>query len=185
MPRKTIPLLLALAILAGCHAPAAAPDPVSSPSVAPVDGPVAFHVRLGAGQHLVTSSPAPGSCPALSARIVLGHDGLALLTASGARCGTGDNGAPGNGRHGVYRGNADIPPDRTVTRTTTPLGEAALFTQPYYECTNSCKHYTEPVAVITLTAPADPDVRALTVVGERGTIDLNALTALVRDQLTP
>jgi hypothetical protein len=47
-------------LVAGCHdvgvdptpRPAGSPTPASSPTLAPVGGPVGFHVQLGAGQLL-------------------------------------------------------------------------------------------------------------------------------------
>ncbi|WP_433606597.1 hypothetical protein ACQP2P_30495 [Dactylosporangium sp. CA-139114] len=190
--RRAALLPLVLVALAGCRAPAPAPAPaakpdprpITSPSVAPVDGPVPFHVHLDAGERLSTSSPRAGACPALSTRII-GRDGNVLIAAYGADCPVSGNGSPGNGRHGVYRTSADIPSSRTTTSATTPLGDATLFEQPYYECTNSCQHYTEPVAVIALSAPAGQAIRALVVVAERGSLDLAGLQALVTRRLTP
>ena len=100
-------------------------------------------------------------------------------------CAAADNARPGNGRHGVYRTIADIPAERRSGAVTlhTALGEATAFDQPYYECTNSCKTYTEPVAVITLAHPSDPAYQALTVFSVKGSIGLDRLTALLRDQL--
>ncbi|WP_433043604.1 hypothetical protein [Dactylosporangium sp. CS-033363] len=160
-------------------------EPVASASVAPIDGPVAFHVHLDNGQRLIMNDANSTGCPAMSGRIVLGANRIVSLTAFLPQCATSDNGSPGNGRHGVYRTSADIPAGRTTTTAPTPLGEATLFTQPYYECTNSCKHYTEPVAVIALSSPGDNGVRALVVVGDRGAVDQAALTTLIHDQLTP
>jgi hypothetical protein len=65
----------------------------------------------------------------------------------------------------------------------TALGDAVVFNQPYYECTNSCHNYTEPVAVITLRQPQTADFRTLTVYSAKGTIGLDRLTAFLRDQL--
>lgn len=97
----------------------------------------------------------------------------------------GDNARPGNGRHGVYRTTADIPAERRSGAVTvhTALGQATAFNQPYYECTNSCKNYSEPVAVIALEHPGDPAFQTLTAYSEKGTIGLDRLTALLRDQL--
>jgi hypothetical protein len=161
------------------------PGPVSSPTVAPVGGPVAFHVRLGAGQRLTTRSPKPDDCPGLDALIDLGSDGTIRLAAYATGCAAGDNARPGNGRHGVYRTTADIPAERHSGAITVPtaLGQATAFNQPYYECTNSCKNYTEPVAVITLEHPDDPAFQTLTAYSERGSIGLDRLTTLLRDQL--
>src|SRR5258706_10553586 len=107
--------LLALAFVAsGCRGLDVRPNPgpVSSPTVAPVGGPVAFHVQLGAGQRLTTRSPEPDHCPGLDALIDLGSEGTIRLAAYAATCAPGDNARPGNGRHGVYRPPPEIPADR-------------------------------------------------------------------------
>jgi hypothetical protein len=176
-----------LALMAGgCRGEDAPPDrgPVSSPTVAPVGGPVAFHVKLGAGQTLTMRPPHPGNCPGLDAVINLGSDGTLGLVSYATSC-AGDTSRPGNGRHGVYRTTADIPAEwRSGAPTVhTALGEATTFNQSYYECTNSCKDYTEPVAVITLAHPDDPAFPALTAYSVKGTIGLDRLTEILRDQL--
>ncbi len=182
---------LALTFVAGgCRAPAPrpVPGPVSSPTVAPVDGPVAFHIRLGAGQTLTTYPPDPaGRCPAQRARIHLGSERTIELTAQPTSCDADSGHRPGNGFHGVYRTSADIPDERRKGAVTvhTTLGDAIVFTQPYYECTNSCKDYTEPVAVISLTNPRDPSFPTLTVYSARGSIGRDRLITVLRDQILP
>ncbi|GAA4253639.1 hypothetical protein [Dactylosporangium darangshiense] len=163
-----------------------APGPLSSPTTAAVAGPVAFHVNLGAGQTLDTRPVPPGGCPGLDARVDLGRGVDVRFAAYGSACDAGDNARPGNGRHGVFRTTADIPPERRAGATTvhTALGEATVFTQPYYECTNSCHNYTEAVALITLDRPADPAYRTLTAYAEKGEASQDRLTELLRNQLT-
>jgi hypothetical protein len=179
-------LLVVTLLTGGCRANPVDPGPVSSPTVAPVSGPVAFHVQLGAGQSLTTRSPQANDCPGFSADVSLGGDARVTLAAFATRCpiGTGNSNL-GNGRHGVYRTSADIPAGSSAGARTvhTALGDATVFTQPYYECTNSCKNYTEPVAVLTLTQPQDSTVQALTVYSAKGTIDLDKLVAFLTDQL--
>ena len=179
--------VLALA-LGGCRPgpDEPAPGPLSSPTTAAVGGPVAFHVRLGAGETLTARPAGSGGCPALDQRVDLGKAGSVRLVAYASTCEAGDNGQPGNGRHGVYRGIADIPSDRRSGATTvhTALGEATVFTQPYYECTNSCRNYTEAVAVIVLDRPADPAYTTLTAYAEKGDATPDRLTAFLREQLT-
>jgi hypothetical protein len=179
----------ALALVAtGCHDATPEPTPtppLSSPTVAPVSGPVPLHLRLAAGQTLATLSVGPGNCPGVSGLVRLGSDGTVSLTAYAGSCPGGTNTSLGNGRHGVYRTVADIPADRRAAAVTVPtaLGDAVVFNQPYYECTNSCHNYTEPVAVITLRQPQTADFRTLTVYSAKGTIGLERLTAFLRDQL--
>jgi hypothetical protein len=184
--RMLVGLVTIALVTTGCRDQAQpAPGPVSSPTVASVSEPVAFHVQLGAGQTLTMRSSQLANCPGLDALIDLGPDGGAELVAYATSCAPGDNARPGNGRHGVYRTTADIPADRRSGAVTvhTALGEATAFDQQYYECTNSCKTYTEPVAVITLTHPTNPAFQTLTAFSAKGSIGLDRLSALLRDQL--
>jgi hypothetical protein len=148
--------------------------------------PIAFHVHLDADQTFSLRTP-PADCPGLDAVVVLSAGKRILLSAYSTSCEPADNSRPGNGRHGTYRSTADIPADRRSGAVTfrTPLGEATAFTQPYYECTNSCHDYTEPVAVITLDHPRDTAYRALVVYGDKGTISLDRLTTVLKTQLSP
>ncbi|MET7396567.1 hypothetical protein ABZS66_24105 [Dactylosporangium sp. NPDC005572] len=150
-----------------------------------MSSPVAFNLKLGAGQRLTMRSEAPGACPGLDAWVDLGGRRSVRLAAYATTCSTDGNGRIGNGRHGVYRSAADVPADRRATAITvqTALGAGIVFSQQYYECTNSCSNYTEPVAVIALDHPADPAFPTLIVISEKGTIDLDHMTALLREQL--
>jgi hypothetical protein len=180
---------LALTALAACGATAAeprrSPTPVTSPTAAAISAPVPVRIQLPAGHNLMPHSPAPDGCPGHITRIYLGSGGVVRFVAYATTCKAENNTRLSNGRHGIYRTVADIPADRRAAAVTvqTPLGEATVFTQPYSEYTNSENHYTEPVAVITLTKPADPAYAALTVMSEKGVLTLEGLTALLRDQL--
>ncbi|MGI5240731.1 hypothetical protein [Dactylosporangium sp. CA-139066] len=185
--KRGLLLIPAVALVVGGCRPGAdglvTPEPVASPTTAAVTGPVAFHVRLNAGQS-ITTRPAPSAgCPGLDARVDLGAAGHVRLAAYASTCSPGDNAQPGNGRHGVYRTKADIPAQRSTTEVRTALGEATVFSQPYYECTNSCHNYTEAVAVIALDKPADPAYPTLVLYAEKGDTTPDRLTALLRDQL--
>lgn len=153
--------------------------------MAAVGAPVAFHVRLDANQTF--SLRTPGSCPGLDGSIQLGPQRRILLSAYAASCDARDTGRPGNGRHGTYRSTADIPADRRAGAVTfrTALGEATAFSQPYYECTNSCRDYTETVAVITLDHPSDPAYPALVAYADKGLVDRDELTTVLKTQLQP
>jgi hypothetical protein len=155
--------------------------------VAPLDGPVGFHLRLGTGQSLTVRSAQPGGCPGFDALVALGPDRYLRLSVFARSCAASGNARPGNGRHGGYRSVADIPADRLAASVTvhTVLGDAVAFTQPYYECTNSCHTYTEPVAMITLDHPYDPAHPAPMVYSEKGTIGLDQMESVLRDQLLP
>jgi hypothetical protein len=154
--------------------------------VAPVGGPVAFHVRLGAGQRLIPQQTSAQGCPGLDTRVYLGNGRGYRLTAAAAGCPTEPTARLINGHHGGYRTLADVPADRRAGAVTvaTPLGEATVFTQPYSEYTNSANHYTEPVAVITLARPADPSYTTLVAISEKGTLTQEQLVTALREQLT-
>jgi hypothetical protein len=184
--RRVVLAGLVVPLLAGCRGSHVdpTPTPVGSPTVAPVDGPVRFHLQLDAGQTL-TVRPAPsGGCPGFDGQVQLGREGYLQLSAYATACAATGNGRPGNGRHGVYRSAADIPADRlaSATRTHTALGDATVFTQQYYECTNSCHNYTEAVAVILLDHPTDPAYPALTVYAVRGAIPVEKLKTVLTNQ---
>lgn len=183
---KTIAVLVvATAASAGCRTAAPTPPaPATSPTVAVVARPVAFHVQLEAGQTLSLRTPA-ASCPGLDGMVLLSPGKHLSFFAYSTSCDP-DTSRPGNGRHGVYRTTADIPADRRAGAVTFPtaLGPATAFLQLYYECTNSCHDYTEPVAVITLDHPSDPAYPALVVSADQGSLDLNELTNLLKTRLT-
>ncbi|MFD1718370.1 hypothetical protein [Georgenia deserti] len=63
----------------------------------------------------------------------------------------------GNGFHGLYRTIDDVDDPRDVAEVSTDLGEAVIFEQLYYECTNSCTDDIEPVAIISVDRPRDSD----------------------------
>jgi hypothetical protein len=189
-----VALAVSAGLVAGCHSdvnpapgPSGSPTPVSSPTVAPVDGPVGFHLQLDAGQSLTLRSAQPGGCPGFDALMTVGPDHYVRMSAYAVSCDASGNTGPGNGRHGVYRSARDIPADRLAAsvKVHTALGDAILFAQPYYECTNSCHNYTEPVAVIALDHPRDPAVPALMVYSERGTVRLDQLETVLREQVLP
>lgn len=185
-PMIVVVALTALAA-AGCRDTdvSPSPEPVTSPTVAPIGGPVPFRVQLGAGQRLIPRSPAPGGCPGVDTVVSLGSGRTVRFTALATTCPAGDRAQLINGYHGTYRTVADIPADRRAGAITvqTALGEATAFVQPYSEYTNSANHYTEPVAVITLARPVDPAYQTLTVISEKGTLPLDQLTTVLREQL--
>jgi len=92
-------------------------------------------------------------------------------------------GAPGNGRHGLYRTAADIPPGTASETIRTPLGEAIVFTQEYFEATNSVTRWREPVAIVTLTDPKSPTHPTLVLRSDKGVLDQAALSRFARTEL--
>ncbi|GAA3221445.1 hypothetical protein ACFO1B_16500 [Dactylosporangium siamense] len=187
MSRSLVIAVAVAALVSGCRPadarPDPSPEPVTSPTVAPAGGPVPLRIQLGAGERLIPRSSAPSGCPGLDTVVYLGAGRAFRLMAFATTCPAGDTSRHINGDHGVYRTTADIPADRRNVTVPTALGEAVVFTQAYSEYTNSANHYTEPVAVITLTHPADPAYQALTVISEKGTLTVDELSTALRKQL--
>ena len=76
----------------------------------------------------------------------------------------------GNGFHGVYRTIDDVPDPQDQETVPTDLGEATVFTQEYFECTNECERWDEPVAIVTVDSPVDAGYPTLVVRGEKDTV---------------
>ena len=91
----------------------------------------------------------------------------------------------GNGTHGTYRTIDDVPEPEDVASVDTALGEATVFTQEYFECTNSCDRWQEPVAIVTLDAPVDPGYPTLVLRGEQDRLSRAALEAILGDLKEP
>lgn len=208
--RKTA---LAVVVTAGLALAACGPDDEPSPAppsssasgsrsaspggegeVRRVDVPqMSFGVRLAAGQSVREpgegETPAPSSCPPAWAVLENADVRLAQFQVFGRACEpvNGNNTSLGNGRHGVYRSADDIPAKerKDAEEVETPLGPALVFSHRYYECTQSCEDWTEPVAVIALEKPADPDFPTLVVMSQKGGLDQDALTDLIEHRLEP
>ena len=94
--------------------------------------------------------------------------GRLVVEAVPTRCPeAGSNTAIGNGSHGVYRTVDDVPHPEDLSTVRTAVGEATVFTQEYYECTNSCHRWHEPVAIIALDDPVDPGYPTLVLRGQQ------------------
>ncbi|MDI2124860.1 hypothetical protein [Yinghuangia seranimata] len=150
--------------------------------------PVRFAVDLPAGG--AVSDAAAGTyvaktCPPPPIRVDLDAKRSVTFMAWPTSCAPSTQ-KPGNGNHGVYRTAADVPAD-AANRTTvaTPLGEATVFEQQYYECTNSCHTWTEPVAVVTLATPPDATHTALVALSAKGTVTAKDLAEFLRTHLHP
>ena len=91
----------------------------------------------------------------------------------------GSNSSIGNGSHGTYRTIDDVPEPEEVASVQTPVGGAVVFTQEYYECTNSCERWDEPVAIITLDAPVRPGYPTLVLRGERDSLSRTELEEIL------
>ena len=75
-----------------------------------------------------------------------------------------------NGHHGEYRTIDDVSDPRDVEEVATDLGPATLFMQEYTECTNFCRDFEEPIAIIALEDPVDPAHTSLVLQAPKGDI---------------
>ena len=160
----------------------ASPAPSSSgPAVSEarvVTDTVAFGVRAPGA---AGTSPAVRTSPC--ARVVLDLGDI-TIEANATACEPW-GGTPGNGRHGLYRTPADIPPGTATETIRTPLGEAVVFTQEYFEATNSVTRWREPVAIVTLTEPGSPTHPTLVLRSDKGVLDQAALSRFASADLLP
>lgn len=150
------------------------------------NGHVQFSFRLGPGEEFAATPVGASATPSPTdpVQLTLTRNGtqVAAVTAYAAdaplpHANTGLD----NGRYGIYRTAADIAADElaAATHEQTALGDATVFTHPYGECTNSCKHWTVPVAVITLAHPKDPGFPTLVLAANHGEIDVDGLRSLL------
>lgn len=146
---------------------------------------VAFAVELPADAGLtdVTTSPPSDECQ--SAVFESTYGGL-VFEAVARDCTDRTEGGIGNGHHGRYRTLDDVPkPEHVEHVGTDGLGDAVVFTQQYYECTNSCSTWDEPVVIVTLETPVDPEYSSLVVRSEKAELDRDDVTEIVRTMSEP
>lgn len=160
-----VALVTALVLVAGCAGPAA---PVSTPTVATVATPTATTPTATTSTPAVTPTTGSGGV-AIGEGFRLSVDGTdtswapvendctdrvhLVATAGGdyqvalidAAC--TPNPVAGNGFHGYF---TDPPAEAVVERFTTPAGEARLFANSYFECTNSCTTGTDQVGLLAV-----------------------------------
>lgn len=84
-----------------------------------------------------------------------------------------------NGRHGFYRTLDDVPDPVDVREVATDAGPAEVFVQEYAEYTNSSNYWDEPVAIVALDDPVDPDFPTLVLRSDKGELSREALTEIV------
>lgn len=80
-----------------------------------------------------------------------------------------------NGHHGEYRTIDDVEDPRDIEEVATDLGPATLFVQEYTECTNYCRDFEEPVAIIELDEPVDPAYPSIVLQAYKGDISRDGL----------
>lgn len=84
-----------------------------------------------------------------------------------------------NGHHGEYRTIDDVVDPRDVEVVATSLGPATLFVQDYTECTNFCRDFEEPVAIIELDDPADASHSSFVLQAHKGDISRDELREIL------
>ncbi|WP_154676119.1 hypothetical protein [Amycolatopsis benzoatilytica] len=165
-------------ILTGC-ANAADPDTELS-SVTVVDGRLAFSLQIdqpGVGIETVRATGDTSPCPQV--RYSLRNETSIEAVASNCTIPPNANRQIGNGRHGIYRTVEDVAHPIGLVQQQTKLGPAAVFSQEYYECTNSCKRWNEPIAIVTLSKPAKAEYPTLVVRLGRSDASMEDLTKLI------
>ena len=149
-------LALLVLVLAACQPTPAVPtysttkDALPPPTLKPTMTSSTTVVNLGAGIELSVAGTVEGKT---SPEVACSASIHALSTAIGdfqavliaPECDW--SGQPGNGNHGFY---LKAPATATVERVATPIGDAAVFSNEYTECTNSCHTGTDEVALVTV-----------------------------------
>lgn len=85
----------------------------------------------------------------------------------------------GNGVHGYYRSLEDVPAPLHPEEVETALGPAHVFDQEYFECTNICEEWQEPVAIIELDRPRDENYPALVLRSDKAALDREVLVGIM------
>lgn len=130
------------------------------------------------------ASPGCGDTPADWAVLERNGDYRATFEVDPPRCGTTPP-PSGNGRRPLFHSIEDMTKEQLsqAHRFSIDSGTVVTFEQPYFECTQSCDHWREPVALITLHSPADRDYPTLVVRSDRAALDREDLERLVVHQL--
>lgn len=84
-----------------------------------------------------------------------------------------------NGHHGEYRTIDDVEDPHGVEEISTSLGPATLFVQDYTECTNYCRDFEEPVAIIELDDPVDASHPSFVLQAYKGDISRDELREIL------
>lgn len=111
--------------------------------------------QLGDGGHSGPSGPCQWQDANLNGGANSGP--YVIIELVGAACSTGKPQATAlNGFEGHYVAIEDAASPTPEATASSASGTITVFSQPYTECTNSCRHVTEQVALVRLAHPADP-----------------------------
>lgn len=86
--------------------------------------------------------------------------------------------SPSNGSHGAYLSIHDVPDATNVIKTVVTAGTLTTFVQPYVECTNDCRHFTDHVALLALSHPPDPGRPTVMLVSDSQSLTTDDLAIL-------
>lgn len=146
---------------------------------------VAFQLGLPRDEGIsdITTPDDAQECPMFFA----GLSDVLSVSAVGRSCPIeeGANRQIGNGDHGTYRTMADVPDPLEVTEVSTDLGPAHVFEQEYFECTNFCDEWNEPVAIVELDHPVDPEFSTLVLRSSKAELSRSEFTEVVESLEEP
>jgi hypothetical protein len=127
---------------------------------------VGDHISIGVPSGWVVNqlgdggrSAASGPCQWQDAKLKGSGDSgpYVVVELVGAGCSTGKPQAAAlNGFEGHYVTIEDAASSSREAAASSAAGSITVFSQPYTECTNSCRHVTEQVALVGLAHPDDP-----------------------------
>lgn len=136
---------------------------------------VEFRVPDGFGITTVQTRPADGEC----SKIRYGFGAQLTVESIGSGCELSDPTRIFNGHHGDYRSIDDVAEPRDTDEIDTPIGSAVVFTQTYSECTNYCRDWDEPVAIIALDDPVSEAHGSVVVRGDKAEISRDELVEIL------
>lgn len=186
-------LVLAPLLAGACGEDAGAPDQTTPVDVGwPGDGGATETFDLGGGleaelpeawrvtpfAEVTPSERNPVGCSSRRASLGAGQRRIDLELNDVSCIGVTGNGDIGDGDHGTYVSLADVPDPSEVRQHEVPAGSLTTLRQPYIECTDGCKDFTDTLALLTLDAPPDPDRPTLVILSPKGEASAEQLVAL-------
>ena len=136
---------------------------------------IELRVPDGLGITTVHTAAAESECSTIS----YGFERKLTVESIGAACELSDPTRIFNGHHGDYRSIDDVADPRDIDEVDTPIGSAVVFTQTYSECTNYCRDWDEPVAIVTLDDPASEAHGSVVVRGDKAEISRDELVEIL------
>jgi len=189
-----IPALVLVPLMAGaCGGDAGAPDQTVPVDVGwPGDGGATETFDLGDGLEaelpeawrvtrfadVTPSESSPPGCSSRRASLGVGEPRIDLELNTASCAGATGNGQVGDGDHGTYVTLGDVPEPSEVQQQEVPAGSLTTLRQPYFECVDGCKDFTDTVGLLTLDAPPDPERPTLVILSPKGQASPGQIVAL-------